>query len=104
MTDPDKLAATVHLLQPEHFLFPFLAHALGTLVGALVAHLVAASHRRIFASIIGALFLVGGIVASRMIPAPKWFIVLDLAVAYVPMAWVGVWMGRRIRHEPAATE
>jgi hypothetical protein len=34
-----------------------------------------------------------------MIPAPMWFIALDLAVAYLPMAWVGVSLGRRIRNE-----
>jgi hypothetical protein len=100
MSDPSKLAATIHLLEPQHFLFPFLAHALGTLVGALVAYLLAGSHRALFARIVGALFLAGGIVASRMIPAPTWFIVLDLAVAYLPMAWVGAWLGGRLRKEP----
>lgn len=102
MTDPSKLAATIHLLEPRHFLFPFLAHALGTLVGALLAYLLAASHQALFARIVGALFLAGGIVASRMIPAPMWFIVLDLAVAYLPMAWAGVWLGRRVRKDPIA--
>jgi hypothetical protein len=98
--DPSKLAATIHLLEPRHFIFPFLAHALGTLAGALVAYLLAGSHNALLARIVGALFLAGGIVASRMIPAPMWFIALDLAVAYLPMAWVGVWLGRRIRNEP----
>jgi len=100
MTDPSKLAATIHLLEPQHFIFPFLAHALGTLVGALLAYLLAGSHRALFARIVGALFLAGGIVASRMIPAPMWFIVLDLAITYLPMAWAGLWLGRRIRNEP----
>ncbi len=36
-----------------------------------------------------------------MIPAPMWFLVLDLAVAYLPMAWAGLWLGRRIRKESA---
>ena len=100
MSDPTKLAATIHLLEPQHFLFPFLAHALGTLVGALLAYLLAGSHQALFARIVGALFLAGGIVASRMIPAPMWFMVLDLAVAYLPMAWAGAWLGRRIRKDP----
>ena len=100
MTDPSKLVATIHLLEPQHFLFPFLAHALGTLVGALLAYLLAGSHQALFARIVGALFLAGGVVASRMIPAPMWFIALDLAVAYLPMAWVGLWLGRRFRNEP----
>jgi hypothetical protein len=24
-----------------------------------------------------------------MLPAPIWFVVLDLAVAYIPMGWLG---------------
>ena len=65
-------------------------------VGALVAYLVAASHRPVFAYVIGVCFLAGGIAAARMIPAPVWFVVLDLAAAYVPMAFLGTLLGRRI--------
>ncbi len=102
VTDPAKLAATIHLLEPRHYVFPFLAHALGTLVGSLVAYLVAASHQALLARVIGALFLAGGIVASRMIPAPVGFVVLDLALAYLPMTWVAVWLARRWRKESVA--
>ena len=96
VTDPESLSASIHLFEPKHFIFPFLAHALGTLVGALVAYLIAASHRPVFAYVIGACFLAGGIAAARMIPAPTWFVVLDLAVAYVPMAFLGTVLGRRM--------
>jgi len=88
-TDPDALAESMHLLETRHFLFPFLAHALGTLVGALTACVAAASHRAAFAYIIGMVFLAGGIWAGFMLPAPGWFITLDLVLAYLPMAWVG---------------
>jgi hypothetical protein len=96
VSDPQSLSASMHLFEPKHFVFPFLAHALGTLVGALAAYLVAASHRPVFAYVIGAFFLLGGIAASFMIPAPVWFVVLDLAAAYVPMAFLGTLLGRRI--------
>src|SRR6516225_1580767 len=96
VSDPQSLSESMHLFEPKHFVFPFLAHALGTLVGALVAYLVAASHKRVFAYVIGACFLAGGIAAARMIPAPTWFVVLDLAMAYVPMAFLGTLLGRRI--------
>ncbi|TGL88194.1 hypothetical protein EHQ68_10195 [Leptospira congkakensis] len=33
VTTMEGLKASIHLFEPEHFLFPFLAHALGTLVG-----------------------------------------------------------------------
>ena len=88
----ESISASIHLFAPKHFVFPFLAHALGTLVGAMVASLVAASHQRMFAYLIGCRFLVGGIVSAFIIPAPVWFLVLDLFGAYLPMAWLGEWL------------
>jgi hypothetical protein len=32
-----------------------------------------------------------------MIPAPVWFIALDLIVAYLPMAWLATVIGARLR-------
>src|SRR5262249_54193212 len=95
VSDPQSLSASLHLFEPKHFVFPFLAHALGTLAGALVAFFVAASQWPVLAYVIGAFFLAGGIAAALMIPAPAWFVILDLAAAYLPMAWVGTLLGRR---------
>jgi hypothetical protein len=47
--------------------------------------------------VIGAVFLCGGVAASFMIPAPAWFIALDLLVAYLPMAWLSIQIGTRVR-------
>ena len=85
------------LLQPRHFIAPFVAHALGTLVGALAAHTIAGSRKALFAWVIGVLFLCGGIAASLMIPAPTWFKAVDLLFAYLPMAWLATWIGARMR-------
>lgn len=93
MSTPEGLAAAIALFEPRHFVTPFLAHALGTLVGAFVAYLVAASHKVRFAYAIGVLFLIGGIAACFMIPAPAWFMALDLLVAYLPMAWLAIRIG-----------
>ena len=69
---------------------PFIAHAAGVLVGAFLAAKPAASRHLALAMIIGAFFMLGGIMAVRMIPnAPVWFSTLDLVVAYLPMAWIG---------------
>ncbi len=97
MASAEGLRASIHLLEPRHFLMPFLAHAVGTLVGALVGSLIAASHRSIVAYTIGTVFLCGGIAASFMIPAPTWFIVLDLAAAYLPMALLGLSIAKRLK-------
>jgi hypothetical protein len=96
LSDPQSLNASIHLLEPRHYLFPFLAHALGTFAGASVAYLVAATRRPIFAYVIGIFFLAGGVAAVAMIRAPLWFIVLDLVVAYLPMGWLATLLGRRL--------
>lgn len=89
MSTPEGLKAGIHLFEPKHFIFPFLAHALGTLTGAFVAAKLAANNKMKFALGLGVFFLIGGITAVYMIPAPMWFNILDLVVAYIPMAWLG---------------
>lgn len=83
-----KAAVDANLLESKHYIMPFLAHAIGTLVGAIVAVLIGASHKFRLAMIIGVFFLIGGIMAAYMIPAPTWFVVMDLVLAYIPMAWL----------------
>jgi hypothetical protein len=87
--DVESLKANMHLFQPQHFIMPFLAHALGTFAGALITALIAVKHKMILALLIGVCFLFGGIMMVMMVPAPTWFIVLDLVVAYIPVAWLG---------------
>lgn len=101
MASAEGLRASMHLLQPRHLLMPFLAHAVGTFVGALAGSVLAVSHRSLVAYAIGTIFLCGGIAASFMIPAPTWFMVLDLTVAYLPMAWLGVSIANRVKPEAA---
>ena len=83
-------AASAHLLEPRHFVTPFFAHAIGTLAGSLTAFIVAASYKHIICYAVAGAFFLGGIVASVMIPAPWWFVVLDLIAAYIPMAALAV--------------
>ena len=89
----EGIAAAMPLFGPEQFIFPFLAHAGGTLVGALVATLIATSQKLAIALGIGVLFLLGGIAAVYMLPAPLWYDVIDLLFAYIPMAWIGWKLG-----------
>ena len=52
---------------------PFLAHALGTLVGAAIAGLIAANYKMIFSLGIGVLFLLVGIIINFMLPGQHGF-------------------------------
>ncbi len=89
VNDVNSIRENIHLYSPKHFLLPFLAHALGTLVGAFVAAKIAAKNKLNYALVIGFFFLLGGITMVYMVGGPAWFIALDLIVAYVPMAWLG---------------
>jgi uncharacterized membrane protein YqgA involved in biofilm formation len=89
MTTAEGIKAALPMLEPKHFIFPFLAHALGCLAGAFVAAKIAATNKMRLAMMIGLLTLVGGISAAFMIPAPTWFIVMDLVLAYLPFAYLG---------------
>lgn len=102
VTTTEGLSKGIHLFGPRHFIMPFLAHALGTLAGALAAYLIAASYKTQIAYVIGAVFLCGGVAASFMIPAPAWFIALDLVAAYLPMAWLATRLGARMQGGAAA--
>ena len=97
LTSVEGLRAAMHLMEPKHFVSPFLAHALGTFVGALIAYLIAATNKRTLAFVVSVFFFIGGIAASFLIPAPAWFITLDLVVAYIPMAWLAAISGSMIQ-------
>jgi hypothetical protein len=97
VTNMESLQSSMHLFEPRHFLIPFLAHALGTLVGAFVASLVAVSHRMKLAFGVGGMFLLGGISNLYYLPSPVWFAVLDILAAYLPMAWLGDSLRARIK-------
>lgn len=84
----EAMQNTIHLLEPKHFITPWLAHALGTLVGALITFNIAKSSKFILALVVCVVFLIGGIIMVMSLPSPIWFTILDLGLAYLPMAWV----------------
>ena len=89
LTTEEGLTAAMSQMGPQHFLFPFLAHALGTLVGAFIATKIAPASNWIPAIVIGIVFLAGGAYMVKILPAPLWFEALDLIVAYLPAALLG---------------
>lgn len=86
----EGLIAALPLMEFRHFVFPFLAHALGTLAGAYYIAKCASVYKPIRAYIIGALFFLGGLLSIVGMPSPIWFTIVDLTLAYFPMAWLGI--------------
>jgi len=83
----DPMDATMWEL--KYFLFPFLAHAVGTLVGAFIVAKYTASYHMLLSLSVGVFFLLGGISMVFIMPAPLWFIIIDISLAYIPMGWYG---------------
>lgn len=99
VTTMEGLQEAMHLFQPQHFLMPFLAHALGTLLGALItAYLVVAEPKK-WALFIGCFFLIGGVSNVVMLPSPIWFAVVDITIAYIPMAYLGAFIADKLKQE-----
>lgn len=85
----ESLKESMYLFKPINYLMPFLAHALGTLVGSFIASLIAKTHKLKFAIAVGIFFLIGGITNAFILPSPIWFAIVDLVGAYIPVAWLG---------------
>jgi hypothetical protein len=96
----EGLVLAMPLMQPKHFLMPFLAHTLGTLVGAWIAARVAPTNKMGFALAIGAFFFIGGAYMVMSLPSPLWFNVVDLGLAYFPMAYIGWVIAARKNNNP----
>jgi hypothetical protein len=95
LTTSEGLRASMHLMEPKHFIMPWLAHASGSFVGALFAFLVSAYLRKRMAYIVAFFFFLGGVAMVTMVPSPVWFTVTDLALAYIPMAYLAIRAGSR---------
>ncbi len=96
LSDMNQLTEIMPTLDSKHFLFPFLAHALGTLVGAAIAWSISSNHKMKFALTIGVLFLLGGIMVNYMLPGPTWFTITDILLAYIPMGYLGGKLAEKI--------
>ncbi|MBK8515175.1 MAG: hypothetical protein IPL55_02425 [Saprospiraceae bacterium] len=96
LTTMEGLKASMSLMEPKHFIMPFLAHAIGTLVGAALGAYIAAKHKMQVSLIIGFLFFLGGFSMVFSLPSPFWFNALDLIFAYFPMAWIGGMIGSKL--------
>jgi hypothetical protein len=83
-----------------------VAHAGGSFVSGFVCGLIAMRPWYLAATILGILWLCGGVAMLMMLPAPIWFAVADVLL-YVPAALLGVKVGAALsgrRSAPVATQ
>ena len=73
----------------KYFIFPFLAHSVGTLTGAFTAARVSKNKHIAIPLTISLFFLYGMVQMIPILPAPASFVYFDLVVAYIPMGLLG---------------
>lgn len=98
MSDPEAMKTYIQSLPAAAFLIILVAHAGGALVGGFVAALIARRSALVVGAIVGGVFLLGGVMNAMSIPAPVWFVIVDL-ISYVPSGVIGAKMAPR----PAST-
>ncbi len=95
VTTIEGLKSTIHLFEPRHFIFTFLAHAIGSLVGAWIAARFCNSRPLACALCTGGIFLIAGTFMAYQLPQALIFNITDLVFAYVPMSLLGYSFSRR---------
>jgi hypothetical protein len=85
----EGLRQSFHLFEPKHYVLLFLGHCAGTFIGALVATILALGRTSGPAYVVASVsLLLGGFAYVAFQLTPMWFGMLDLAFAYLPMAWL----------------
>ena len=95
LSSAEGLKAGLHLFEPQHFIMPFLAHALGTFFGALLAARFPSHISLQRALLVSLVFFAGGAMNVYMLPAPLWFNITDLVFAYFPMGYTAFLLIRK---------
>jgi hypothetical protein len=95
VTTEEGLKTAMTLFEPKHFIMPFLAHAIGTFVGAFLTYNIAANYKLLLTYILALFFLAGGIYMVFILPSPLWFSAIDLIAAYIPMAYLAIKLNKK---------
>ena len=96
--DANSIRDNIKLFETKHYIMPFLAHALGTLIGVFVAFKIIQMFRATkfiavgLALVIALLFLWGGLATSKSINSPETPMLVDAVLCYIPMAIIGYWL------------
>ena len=89
--DPAAMATLINSMPMEAKLIVVLGYFLGTLAGAYVAALFAASPRAWNPYVVGAFYAISSYMNFSQIPHPVWMVAASVAVGAL-----GVWLGARL--------
>jgi len=86
--DFESIKSNFHLYELKHFLFPLLAHAIGTFLASYTVSRFALSHKLWFVIGIGILFTLLSLSLSIRIGHFNWIGILEI-VQYIPFSLLG---------------
>ena len=88
----ESIKSNFHLFQAKHFLFPLLAHVLGTFVSSYLLSRFAKTYKFWFAIGIGIIFMLASLSLSLRIGHLNWIGIIEIA-QYIPVSVLGyeVW-------------
>lgn len=92
---PEEIANHLKNLKPWQFAVPFAAHVLGSFAGGFIAASLSKTQPKVLAVTVALIHLAGGVAMVMAFPHPIWFVILDLTLAYVPIAWLAYKVVRR---------
>lgn len=100
LSDPQSFIENADKFTSMHFIFPLLAHTLGTFVASYFICRLVSGKQKLFAIGTGLVFLILGVFNLQNIPHPTWFAVVDLFLSYIPMALFGYFVAMKTLVEP----
>ena len=86
--DVESIKSNFHLFELKHFLFPLIAHGLGTLVASYLVARFAKTHKFWFALGIGVVFMLASLSLSLKIAHFNWIGIVEIA-QYIPISFLG---------------
>jgi hypothetical protein len=95
MNNAEDLAKAMSVMETKHYLFPFLSHSLGTLIGVVFYTYFSKAQKLFFPLLMAGFYFAGGLYMVLILPSPLWFDFIDLILAYFPMAILGFKLSRR---------
>jgi len=86
--DFESIKSNFHLFELKHFVFPLVAHIVGTFVASFLVSYLAMTHKLWFALGIGVLFMLVSLSLSIRIDYFNWIGIVEIA-QYIPVSFMG---------------
>lgn len=95
VTNAASIKEHLHLIGPKYYIIPFIADAVGTLLGACFVASFALGPKLKWTISVGVFFMILGITNLVTMRSPMWFTIVNLSLAFLPMAFLGYQLRRQ---------